>query len=148
MRWRVFSALFGMLGLVSVDVLRADGQSDSKIEVQDRGAPLVRLGAIVAGKFVEKQKVTQRVAKEMVERGKVDAMVPERAHNMRTKDDKIIPGVMAPNRAIAKNIAGRNPIREFNVPSNATEKTKVYTHYHTHDRNGVHVWYGKPRKDW
>ncbi|WP_158653086.1 hypothetical protein, partial [Helicobacter baculiformis] len=119
---------FGMLGLMSVDMLRADGQGDSKVKVQDRAAPPVIIGVMGATRFIAKKVVSQKVAKKMVEKGKAD--------------------VMAPNRAVAKNIAGKKPIREFNVPQNATEKTKIYTHYHTHDRNGSHVWYGKPRKDW
>lgn len=66
-----------------------------------------------------KQKL-QILLKEMVQRGATN--------------------VWAPNRSIAKNIAGRGSIREFHAGPGAR-----YTHFHTANRNGSHVWYGSPR---
>ena len=48
--------------------------------------------------------------------------------------------VMAPTRSIAQNFAGRDAIREFHAGPGAR-----YTHFHTADRNGSHIWYGRPR---
>jgi len=83
-------------------------------------APLVYVGAMTGTRFIVQRVVTQRVAQNLVRRGATD--------------------ILAPNRAIAKNIAGRNPIRDFNPgPGNR------YTHYHPNPRNGSHIWYGSPR---
>lgn len=49
--------------------------------------------------------------------------------------------IMAPNRSIAKRIAGNKLIREFHPGAGSR-----YTHYHPNPRNGSHVlWYGRPR---
>ncbi|STY86109.1 Uncharacterised protein [Moraxella ovis] len=48
--------------------------------------------------------------------------------------------IMAPNRSVAKKIAGNNPIREYHAGPGSR-----YTHYHPNPRNGSHIWYGKPR---
>lgn len=47
---------------------------------------------------------------------------------------------MANSRSQASNIAGRNNIREFHPGPR-----QRYTHFHTSDRNGAHVWYGRAR---
>ena len=47
---------------------------------------------------------------------------------------------MANTRSQASNIVGRNGIREFHQGAG-----QRFTHYHTSNRNGAHVWYGSPR---
>jgi len=89
-------------------------------ETEGAIAPLVYLGAMVGGGFIIQRAVTQKVAQNMVKSG---------ARN-----------ILAPNRAVARNIAGRNPIREYHAGSG-----NRYTHYHPNPRNGSHIWYGNPR---
>lgn len=89
-------------------------------ETEGAVAPLVAIGFMTASRFIVQRYVTQSVARSMVQSG---------AH-----------GVMANTRAQAANIAGRGAIREFHAGSGAR-----YTHYHTANRNGSHVWYGSPR---
>jgi len=57
-------------------------------------APLVYVGEMTGTRFIVQRVVTQRVAQNLVRRGATN--------------------ILAPNRAIAKNIAGRNSIRDFN----------------------------------
>lgn len=89
-------------------------------ETEGAIAPLVAIGYMTATRFIVQRYVTQSVARSMVRSG---------AH-----------GVMANTRAQAANIAGRGGIREFHAGPGAR-----YTHYHTANRNGSHVWYGSPR---
>lgn len=89
-------------------------------ETEGAVAPLVAIGVMTGTRFIAQRFVTQRVAQQMVQRGATN--------------------VMAPNRAIAQNIAGRNAIREFHAGSGAR-----FTHFHTANRNGSHVWYGRSR---
>jgi len=96
-------------------------------------AQLVAVGIMTGTRFIAKQLVTQRVAQSMVARGKIGMISSNKAIIERT-------GILAPNRSIAKNIAGRNPTREFHPGSG-----QRYFHYHPSPRNGTHVWYGKPR---
>ena len=89
-------------------------------ETEGAVAPLVAIGFMTATRFIAQRYVTQSVARSMVRSG---------AH-----------GVMANSRAQAASIAGRGGIREFHAGPGAR-----YTHYHTANRNGSHVWYGRPR---
>lgn len=99
--------------------LAALSQQEMK-ETEGAVAPLVAIGFMTATRFIAQRYVTQSVARSMVQRGATN--------------------VMAPNRAIANNIAGRGAIREFHAGPGAR-----YTHFHTANRNGSHVWYGSPR---
>ncbi len=99
--------------------LAALSQQEMK-ETEGAVAPLVAIGFMTASRFIVQRYVTQSVARSMVQSG---------AH-----------GVMANTRAQASNIAGRNAIREFHAGPGAR-----YTHFHTANRNGSHVWYGSPR---
>jgi len=89
-------------------------------ETEGAVAPLVAIGVMTGTRFIAQRWVTQRVAQTMVQRGATN--------------------VWAPNRSIANNIAGRGAIREFHAGPGAR-----YTHFHTSNRNGSHVWYGRPR---
>jgi len=89
-------------------------------ETEGAIAPLVYVGIMMAGRFIIQRAVTQRIAQNMVRSGAAN--------------------ILAPNRAIARNIAGRNPIREFHPGPGSR-----YTHYHPNPRNGSHIWYGKAR---
>lgn len=89
-------------------------------ETEGAVAPLVAVGVMTGTRFIAQRWVTQKVAQNMVKRGATN--------------------IMAPNRSVAKNIAGRNPIREYH-PGDGSR----YTHYHPNPRNGSHIWYGNPR---
>jgi hypothetical protein len=94
--------------------------SQEMSETEGAIAPLVAIGIMTGARFIAQRYVTQRVAQQMVQRGATN--------------------VMAPNRAISNNIAGRGAIREFHAGPGAR-----FTHFHTANRNGSHVWYGRPR---
>ena len=83
-------------------------------------APLVAVGVMTGTRFIAQRWVTQKVAQNMVKRGATN--------------------IMAPNRSVAKKIAGNNPIREYHAGPGSR-----YTHYHPNPRNGSHIWYGKTR---
>jgi len=89
-------------------------------ETEGAIAPLVYVGVMAGTRFIIQRAVTQRMAQSMVARGATN--------------------ILAPNRAIARNIARRNSIREYHAGSGSR-----YTHYHPNPRNGSHIWYGKPR---
>lgn len=90
------------------------------METEGAIAPLVAIGIMTGSRFIAQRWVTQRVAQTMVQRGATN--------------------VMAPSRSVANNIAGRGAIREFHAGPGAR-----FTHFHTANRNGSHVWYGRPR---
>jgi len=94
---------------------------------------LVAVGIMTGTRFIVKQLVTPRVAQNMVARGRIGMISSDKAIVKQT-------GILAPSRSIAKNIAGRNPIREFHPGSG-----QRYFHYHPNPRNGTHIWYGKLR---
>jgi len=95
--------------------------SDQEMRETDGAvAPLVYIGFMTGARFVIRRVVTQKTARSLVAKGGTN--------------------VLAPNRSIAKNIAGKNHFREFH-----SGPGKRYTHYHPTPRNGSHVWYGKPR---
>lgn len=98
-------------------------------ETEGAVAPLVAVGVMTGGRFIAQRYVTQSVARSMVRSAGNNAF---RQNN--------IWGVMANSRSQASRIAGRNNIRKFHSGSG-----KRYTHFHTSDRNGAHVWYGKSR---
>jgi len=101
--------------------MRLAALSDAEMrETEGAVAPLVAIGVMTAGRFIAQRYVTERVAQAMVQKGATN--------------------VMAATRSQAKNIAGRNAIREFHPGPGAR-----YTHYHPATRNGSHVWYGHPR---
>jgi len=102
-------------------------------ETEGAIAQLVAVGIMTGTRFIVKQLVTKKVAQSMVARGRIGMISPDKAIIERT-------GILAPNRSIAKSIAGRNPIREFHAGPG-----QRYSHYHHNPRNGTHVWYGKPR---
>lgn len=89
-------------------------------ETEGAIAPLVAVGVMTGTRFIAQRWVTQKVAQNMVKRGATN--------------------IMAPNRSVAKKIAGNNPIREYHAGPGSR-----YTHYHPNPRNGSHIWYGKPR---
>lgn len=89
-------------------------------ETQGAVAPLVAVGVMTGTRFIAQRWVTQKVAQNMVKRGATN--------------------IMAPNRSVAKKIAGNNPIREYHAGPGSR-----YTHYHPNPRNGSHIWYGKTR---
>jgi len=89
-------------------------------ETEGAIAPLVYIGAMAGGRFIIQRVVTQKVAQNMVKRGATN--------------------VLAPNRSVAKNIAGRNATREYHPGAGDR-----YTHYHPNPRNGSHIWYGNAR---
>jgi hypothetical protein len=94
------------------------------IDTEGAVAPLVAVGIMTGARFIAQRYVSQRVATGIVSRGG---------------------NVMAANRsqaaAIARNASnGQRPIREFHPGPG-----QRFTHYHTHNRNGGHVWYGRPR---
>ncbi len=98
-------------------------QSMSQREMEDTEgaiAPLVAIGVMAGGRFIVQRWVTQSVAKNLVSKGATN--------------------VMAPTKSIAKNIAGKKPIREYHAGGGDR-----YSHYHPDPRNGSHVWYGNPR---
>ena len=68
---------------------------------------------------------------------KVGGYIPVQINAIRQNQ---IWGVMANTRSQASNIVGRNGIREFHQGAG-----QRFTHYHTSNRNGAHVWYGSPR---
>lgn len=90
------------------------------IETEGAIAPLVAVGVMTGARFIAQRWVTQKVAQNMVRKGATN--------------------ILAPNRAVAKRIAGNNPIREYHPGPGSR-----YTHYHPNPRNGSHVWYGNPR---
>ena len=98
-------------------VFMTDGQMQ---ETEGAVAPLVAVGVMMGTRFIAQRWVTQKVAQNMVKRGATN--------------------IMAPNRSIAKKIAGNNPIREYHAGPGSR-----YTHYHLNPRNGSHIWYGKTR---
>lgn len=98
-------------------------------DTQGAVAPLVAVGIMAGGRFIAQRYVTQSVAKSMVQSAGNNAF---RQNN--------VWGVMANSRSQASNIAGRNNIREFHPGPG-----QRYTHFHTSDRNGAHVWYGRAR---
>lgn len=89
-------------------------------ETEGAVAPLVAVGVMTGTRFIAQRWVTQKVAQNMVKRGATN--------------------IMAPNRSVAKKIAGNNPIREYHADPGSR-----YTHYHPNPRNGSHIWYGKTR---
>lgn len=89
-------------------------------ETEGAVAPLVAVGVMTGTRFIAQRWVTQKVAQNMVKRGATN--------------------IMAPNRSIAKKIAGNNSIREYHAGPGSR-----YTHYHPNPRNGSHIWYGKTR---
>ncbi|STZ00844.1 Uncharacterised protein [Moraxella lacunata] len=89
-------------------------------ETEGAVAPLVAVGVMTGTRFIAQRWVTQKVAQNMVKRGATN--------------------IMAPNRSVAKKIAGNNPIREYHAGPGSR-----YTHYHPNPRNGSHIWYGKTR---
>lgn len=89
-------------------------------ETEGAVAPLVAVGVMTGTRFIAQRWVTQKVAQNMVKRGATN--------------------IMAPNRSVAKKIAGNNSIREYHAGPGSR-----YTHYHPNPRNGSHIWYGKTR---
>jgi len=89
-------------------------------ETEGAAAQFVYVGIMAGSRFIAQRMVTQRTAQAMVRRGAVN--------------------ILAPNRSVAKNIAGRTYVREFSPGPGAR-----YTHYHPIPRNGSHIWYGRPR---
>ena len=101
--------------------LQATVMTDSEMqETEGAVAPLVAVGVMMGTRFIAQRWVTQKVAQNMVKRGATN--------------------IMAPNRSVAKKIAGNNPIREYHAGPGSR-----YTHYHPNPRNGSHIWYGKTR---
>lgn len=98
-------------------------------DTQGAVAPLVAVGVMAGGRFIAQRYVTQSVAKSMV----------RSAGNNAARQNNVW-SVMANTRSQASNIAGRNNIREFHQGAG-----QRYTHFHTSNRNGAHVWYGKAR---
>lgn len=94
-------------------------------------APLVAIGIMAGSRFIAQRYVTQSMARSMVSSAGSNFSRNGASGNW---------GVMAATRNQARNIAGRNGIREFHPGSGAR-----CTHYHTSSRNGAHVWYGRPR---
>lgn len=89
-------------------------------ETEGVAAPLVAIGVMTGTRFIVQRYVTQKVARQMIQRGATN--------------------IVAPNRSVAQRIAGRGAIREFHAGSGAR-----YTHFHPINRNGSHIWYGRPR---
>ena len=98
-------------------------------DTQGAVAPLVAIGIMAGGRFIAQRYVTQNIARSMV----------QSAGNNAIRQNQVW-GIMANTRSQASNIVGRNGIREFHQGSG-----QRFTHYHTADRNGAHVWYGNPR---
>ena len=98
-------------------------------DTQGAIAPLVAVGIMAGGRFIVQRYVTQSIARSMV----------QSAGNNAIRQNQIW-GVMANTRSQASNIVGRNGIREFHQGAG-----QRFTHYHTSNRNGAHVWYGSPR---
>ncbi|WOE33270.1 MULTISPECIES: hypothetical protein [unclassified Acinetobacter] len=98
-------------------------------DTQGAVAPLVAVGIMAGGRFITQKYVTQNIAKSMV----------QSAGNNVARQNNVW-GIMANTRSQASNIARKNNIREFHHGAG-----QRFTHYHTSNRNGAHVWYGKPR---
>jgi len=81
-------------------------------DTQGAIAPLVAMGymaAGVGGRFIVTRWVTQRAAQQMIKR----SVTKQVAINVPKSTNPARNGIMAPNRQVAKNIVGRNAIREI-----------------------------------
>lgn len=79
-----------------VENLQAIVMTDKEMaETEGAVAPLVAVGVMTGTRFIAQRWVTQKVAQNMVKRGATN--------------------IMAPNRSVAKKIAGNNPIREYHA---------------------------------
>ncbi|STZ07859.1 Uncharacterised protein [Moraxella caprae] len=82
------------------DVENLQAKDMTLVEMQETEgavAPLVAVGVMTGTRFIAQRWVTQKVAQNMVKRGATN--------------------IMAPNRSVAKKIAGNNPIREYHAGS-------------------------------
>lgn len=108
------------------DKLAVLTQSEMR-DTEGAAAPFVAVGVMAAGRFIAQRWVHQKMAASAVQ-------------NAVKHNPGQVWGVMANTRAQAANIAGRGGVREFHPGPG-----QRWTHYHNAQRDGTHVWYGRPR---